>query len=288
MVSMKRLLGLCALVLSLAAAAPSFAADGKVVHGQLRVDGLVRSYRVFVPAALPSGKRVPAVLLFHGLGGSGAQLERSSGFDDLAASHAFLAVYPDGAGRAWNAGSCCAFGGNAVDDVGFVDALLRRLKAQYPIAPRRVYAAGHSNGAFFAYRLACERAGRFAAVGAVAGTLVTSPCHPARPVSVVAIHGLADPLVPYAGGGLFANSVPETIAVWRRVDSCPARAKTTVEPPVTTRLWSPCARRTAVELVTVAGAGHAWPGANGPQGSIASEAEASVLLWRFFAAHPRR
>jgi len=43
-----------------------------------------------------------------------------------------------------------------------------------------------------AYRLACERADRIAAVGIQAGSIEIPSCRPSRPVSVLAIHGNAD------------------------------------------------------------------------------------------------
>ena len=44
-----------------------------------------------------------------------------------------------------------------VDDLGFVDAMLDELEQRFCIDADRVYSTGYSNGAFFSYRLACER-----------------------------------------------------------------------------------------------------------------------------------
>ena len=79
-----------------------------------------------------------------------------------------------------------------MDDVGFVDALLADLDTRVCVDTHRTYAMGISNGGYFAYRLACERASRFAAVAPVSGPENVSPCTPGRAVPVMHFHGTAD------------------------------------------------------------------------------------------------
>src|SRR5207237_1238426 len=58
-------------------------------------------------------------------------------------------------------------------------------------------------GGIMSYRLACDLSDRIAAIAPVVGEVsesVAQACHPARPVSVLAINGTVDPLVPYPGG----------------------------------------------------------------------------------------
>lgn len=91
--------------------------------------------------------------------------------------------------------------------------------------------------------------------------------------------------------GVTANDwrpVPDTIARWRELDACAATSETTAG--AITRSVSACTAGTAVELDTIAGGGHSWPG--GQRMSVlldpASPAlDATRTLWRFFAAHPR-
>jgi polyhydroxybutyrate depolymerase len=66
-----------------------------------------------------------------------------------------------------------------------------------------VAAAGHSAGGGVTARLACELAGRVAAVAAVAPALFTEPveCRPSRAVPLLAVHGTADEVLPYGGQG---------------------------------------------------------------------------------------
>lgn len=76
-------------------------------------DGRVRSYRLFVPASVPSDRSVPLLVALHGGTGWGEQFEGNSRFDRLAEANGFLVVFPDGVGaagtdalRTWNGGYC--------------------------------------------------------------------------------------------------------------------------------------------------------------------------------------
>ena len=92
-----------------------------MARGSVQVDGQTRTYRVFVPAR---PKKPPAlVLVFHGGFGTGARVASQTGFDAEAEKRGFIAVYPDGLGRAWNAGPCCGAPSRlGVNDVGFVQS----------------------------------------------------------------------------------------------------------------------------------------------------------------------
>ena len=146
-----------------------------------------------------------------------------------------------------------------------------------------------------AYDLACHTA-IFAAIGPDSATLLGSCEHPAR-LSVIAIHGTADENIPYDGGrgDGFAHidgpSVPSINAAWRQADGC-AAPKFSTHATVTTSV-ARCPGGRAVELITIAGAGHQWPGgASNPvvqkllQLDPPSTAlDATAVIWRFFAAH---
>jgi polyhydroxybutyrate depolymerase len=95
----------------------------------------------------------------------------------------------------------------------------------------------------------------------------------------MAIHGTADPMVPYGGGEgrgfahINGPPVPELNALWRKVDQC-QRPSETADGQVTTSTAA-CAGHRGVVLVTVGDGDHHWPDF------------ATVKLWEFFAGHPR-
>jgi polyhydroxybutyrate depolymerase len=166
-----------------------------------------------------------------------------------------------------------------------------------------VYATGISNGAMFAYRLACDLPGTFAAVAPVAGALpadLAPGCAHGAPVSVIAFQGTADPLMPYLGGGAGQRrvlSAERSIALWGTRAGCTGTPVTTDEPDRTTdgtrvrrTVFLSCPEGRAVELYTIDGGGHTWPG--GPEagrrvGRVSREIDATELIWAFFAGHAK-
>jgi polyhydroxybutyrate depolymerase len=261
-------------------------------------DGSTRTYRMHVPRSLPRSRPVPLLVALHGGFGSGAQFEANSGFDALADTHHFIVVYPDGTpiraqgaladARVWNGGRCCGPAArDAVDDVGFISQLIDRVSQQHDVDRRRVYAAGHSNGAIMAYRLACELSDKVVAIGIQAGSLEVDRCEPTHPVSVLHIHGTADRNIPIDGGrgrgvaGIAFQPPHDAVTTLARVDGCPAASSTTAaadNPAVSIETWQPCDGSTAVRFVTVAGASHAW---------MDVQYDSSAAIWSFLAAHPR-
>jgi polyhydroxybutyrate depolymerase len=274
------------LVAALAVLVPAAAAapGGTVTRGSLQVDGLTRTYRVFVPAR--PKKAAPVVLIFHGGFGTGARVASQTGFDGEADKRGFITVYPDGLGRAWNAGPCCGAPSRlGVNDVGFVAKLLDKLGRQYAIDKRQIFATGISNGGLISYRVACELSNRIAAVAPVAATLV-SPCSPKKPVSILHVHGLEDANIPFEGGhgtrgvvDLEWPPVEQGIELWRKLNGCPAAGAATMGPVVAMTVWTPCRSGAEVRLATIAGVGHTWPKA---------PYNATSEIWRFFAAHGRQ
>jgi len=253
---------------------PSGFFNGTSSH-TINVGGRDRTYRLYKPAGLPAP--APLVVMLHGGFGSAEQAERAYGWDELASLDKFVVAYPDGVSRAWNAngGGCCGPPARrGIDDVAFISAAVADIVRNVSINSSRVYAAGISNGGIMSYTLACNT-GVFAAIGPDAATQLDA-CRSPHPTSVMAIHGTADPLVPYDGGqGLSVidgPSVPDVNAFWRNVDQC-GTAVVTTDGPVTTST-AECAEGRGAVLVTIDGGGHQWP------------PFATRMLWHFFATRP--
>ena len=73
----------------------------------------------------------------------------------------------------------------------------------YQIDTDRVYAAGFSNGAAFAFGLACYQSQNIAAVVSVSGSMSPTQqqeCDPQHPTPVMTIHGTQDSYFTYQGG----------------------------------------------------------------------------------------
>ena len=174
------------------------------------VDGL-RWYRQALPPGHdPDAGPYPVVFLFHGGGGNALQAAGAYGVIDEALRRGYVAIAPEGTGvlggpplfsiQTWNGGDCCAYAmENGIDDVAFFEAMVAELVAQEAVDPDRVYVTGMSNGAIMSYRLAAERPDLVTAAAPVAGAYALD-LTPTGPVPLLAIHGLLDFNVPFAGG----------------------------------------------------------------------------------------
>ena len=261
--------------------------DGTSVH-TMTFGGQDRTYRIHKPTALPA--TAPLVVMLHGAFGDGQQAENSYGWDQLADSAKFVVAYPDGVGQTWNAHGCCGKAEREnVDDVGFITAMVGQISAGIPIDPSRVYATGISNGGIMSYALACN-SGIFAAIGPDAATQLDA-CAAPHPTSVIHIHGTFDRLVPYAGGQgastVNGPSIPADNAFWRDVDQC-GPPDVSTKPPVTTSTAA-CADNRSVELITIDGGRHQWPGGTTfleKFGTATHALNATQTIWQFFATHP--
>jgi polyhydroxybutyrate depolymerase len=278
---------------------------GKTQVVSLEHHGEKRSFRVHLPPGYDSARPAPLVMMFHGGFGNARHMERDSGMNAVADREGFLVAYLDGSGfiPTWNAGRCC--GGaqrNNVDDVGFAAAVLERIEQDLSVDTHRVYAAGMSNGAMMAHRLACERADLFAGIAAVAGTNMFESCSPSRPVPVLHMHGSLDAHVPWNGGvGCGASSavmagVPATIDGWAQHDACTGPSLVTrKEGSLTCENRGSCTGGADVVLCTMDGSGHHWPGGGGTpkfleatcreDGPNSTDIAGAEVIWDFLKQH---
>lgn len=270
---------------TLAACAPRGDAPAAGTHERtVVVDGVERDYLVHVPRRLDDDPAL--VVMLHGGFGSGRQAERAYGWNAVAEDRGAIVAYPDGLDRTWNAGDCCGPSErDDVDDLAFLTALVAELQAEFGVSPDRTFGTGMSNGAMMTYRAACETE-LFAAIAPVAGTIVTE-CVDPRGIPVLHVHGLDDTSVPMDGslgdgpGRVDGMPVADAVDVFRTAGGC-APPETTQAPPVTTST-STCPGGEVV-LVTVAGAGHQWPGSTAREGADepSTALDATALIAEFF------
>lgn len=185
----------------------------------LQVAGVTREYRVHVPSGVTTSPTA-VVLVLHGGGGEGLNVANTgahplSVFRSIADREGFVVVYPGGLpARDGNAGWTDCRADNTVaseaDDIGFLDALIDRLRTQYSLPSAKIFMAGGSNGAQMTLAYAISRASNVAAIATSSGNLPQSPksgaCSgtPSRRVPALMTHGTVDTLMPY-GGGCVAN-----------------------------------------------------------------------------------
>lgn len=271
---------------------PTFGGPGDVVQ-TLAVGGTTRTYRLAVPIHYRRSRPSPLILLFHGSGSNAVQQSVYSVMPARAARVGFLVATPDAIAEQWQLSAPDAH----TADLTFVSDLIASLSERYCVDPAHIYAAGISLGSEFSAIVACAVPHRIAAMGLVAAEFPLKPCHP--PIPVLAFHGTADPLVPYANGGTGRSfpGVPlpgaeHNLAAWARFNGCrPTPQIRRVAIDVVRRRWAGCRDGSAAILYTVLGGGHTWPGSPivlpaAVFGPTTEHIDATGLMLDFFGQHP--
>lgn len=281
--------------------------------------GLKRTYLIHIPPSHDPGTPMPLVIALHGGGGTGKHMVKLTrgGLNTLSDTEGFIVVYPDGVGKNWNDGRSGEETGYRthkvkIDDVAFISALIDTLIKKLNIDPRRVYVTGMSNGAMMSYRLACELTDKIAAIAPVTGNIphnLFPSCSPSRPISVLAINNIDDPLMPWAGNDITGPfgvkkrgkvlSTSETITFWAKHNKGSLSPVITHEPDrdkgdgtrIRKEVYRNGEKGTEVVLYAIAGGGHTWPG--GDQylneiiiGKTSRDMDANKVIWDFFKTHP--
>jgi polyhydroxybutyrate depolymerase len=184
-----------------------------------------------VPNGWKPSKKYPLILFLHNYDADNGNHSTDSGglsvrgrmdmdqcatFDD-----GCFSLVPNGTADSlgklfWNASSaCCDRDFSGVDDATYLVNLVQSVINTWNVDTRFVVAAGYSNGAFMAHKLACFKSDLFTHVLSVAGAFVTSDgtgCTTVRNVAVVEAHGDGDTTVPY-NGGIGQSPLSQTVAV---------------------------------------------------------------------------
>jgi polyhydroxybutyrate depolymerase len=234
---------------------------------------------------------MPLVVNLHGAGGNAFQQENASQWFEKADEQGFIVVNPQAMepSRVWNGVFLDSTGD---PDVDFIRALLEHLTSELRIDPARIYATGLSNGGTMANRVGCDFSDIFAAIAPVAGAHSGFHlCEIVRPVSVLAVHGTDDQIIPYEGNGTDIPSVRTWVEAWAGRDECAARSVVT-EPNefVSLEAWDDCREQVEVALLTVNGGGHSWLGIDfaWEEGRYVIKRGATDSIWEFFVAHPKQ
>ena len=264
-------------------------------NGSIVSSGEQREYLLYVPAGLDRAKPAALVLSLHGAGGWPAQQRDLSGWNELADREGFIVVYPAGRDtpgpRVWNI--------SGDRDPQYIADLIDKLRGEYNIDPKRIYANGLSNGGGMSFALSCRQPDRFAAIGMVGSALLlpSTWCKSTQPVPMIGIHGLRDTMAPYHGGTswIAARFAPFLSfgADWARRNRCaPTARDAEIRDGVTLREYKQCANDATVALYTLRDGGHTWPGgADLPEwfaGKTIRDFDATAEMWRFFEQHPQR
>ncbi len=283
------------------------------IDGHIMVNGLQRDYILHLPSHIEKRISLPLVFIFHGGGGNSKQMQRYMGMDAIADRENFITVYPQGLNKQWNDGREFKESIAANDDVKFIEHLLDTLENKEPIDPKRVFATGISNGAFFSIYLSYKLSQRFLAVAPVCGTIpqkIYDQFYPSQPVSLLLINGTGDPLVPYNGGtvgnrliGNRGESVSTDKTIDRFISVDKTSATSSIEDIPNDNKWDGCNAiqytysngkdNSKVILIKIINGGHTLPGGSQylPEmivGRVCRDFNANEKIWEFFKSCPEK
>ncbi|TMQ05248.1 MAG: hypothetical protein E6J90_43760 [Deltaproteobacteria bacterium] len=238
---------------------PEVSTESSAVVGtsfSITVGGRTRTYAVNQPSTCTAS--CPVIVDLHGFTSTATGEQNASGILQLGNQQGIITVWPSGVSNSWNAGSgqfgsCCgtALSSN-IDDVGFMRAMVAKIKVDFPRAdPRRFYATGISNGCAMSQRLAAEANDIFAAAACSSLYLLTGETQLARPTSVTEIHGLQDTTVSYNQSSSWTGA-QNNFHRWATLDGCTGTAvRTNLTSSSFVERFSSCAGGTQVALYSI-------------------------------------
>jgi polyhydroxybutyrate depolymerase len=247
-------------------------AQGKQI--KVKAGGLTREARVYAPAKA-SKTPSPVLFAFHGHSSHGTMEAAAKLFNYQKHWPQAIVVYmqglpiasstdPEGKKPGWQH----AIGEVEDRDLKFFDRTLARLKQDYQVDDRRIYATGHSNGGGFTYLLWAARGNTFAAVAPCSASSAT--WHADRylkdlqPMPALHVAGKKDTSTPYEAQKKLMEAI-------RKVNECESNGK----PWHKVGTIYPSARGTPFVELSYNGGHEHWD-------------EASPLIVQFFKEHARK
>lgn len=289
---------------------------------KVEVNGVTRSYVLHVPPNFQPGSS-GLVIAFHGAKSNGSEFAAFTQLNWTADRNGFAVAYPDGlpnpgGATSWNSYFNPTYGSNPPDDSGFARQMILSLEANLRPDPKKIYVTGFSAGAHMVHRLAIDDSDLIAAAAIVEGSLWVERTgrklklpDPKAPLSILIFHTDADQVVPYCGvdnGHVIESSQDDTFNYWAGANSCksinPSEnlcSKFLGHPTsVAAKSATNCSAGTDVQFYRLAGGLHWWyegqlnipPGNSSrpynPALSAATGTTTNDVMWKFFAAHPKR
>src|SRR5690606_31225096 len=234
---------------------------------------------------------LPVVLILHGDGGTGQGIKGYSGFDSVSDIENFIAVYPNSTNQLGNGIWNKEVNGNpndGPDDVLFISDIIDYMCENYGVNLNKVYATGHSGGAFMSYHLAVALSDKIAAIAPIAGNMYGDNDFISNyltggsfvKIPIYHLHGDNDNTVSYPD----PNHQPDDWGEWPlngfSYPTCGAAtynlANVTDLAPAVKRIpfCENDAESKEILLIRIIGGGHNWPNV--------AEYNASQAIWSFF------
>ena len=178
-------------------------------------------------------KSYKLLLAFHGSGQSAKGMQEMVKLEQD--SNNYLVVYPQSKVEEWNEGCDCNKPHRlGIDDLGFVENVVKDIKDDYNIIDDELYAVGFSQGALFTQNLMCNSELKFKAIASIAAPMsqqLSESCQIENNTNYLLVQGEADTVLPYQGnaGGNFAligsEQAIDLIAKQNNIENAPEVTK---------------------------------------------------------------
>ncbi|MEY4730903.1 MAG: hypothetical protein RL020_2061 [Pseudomonadota bacterium] len=272
-----------------------------------------RNYELHLPRGYQVGKPLPLLVMLHGAGGTGENTLSDYGWAAKADEQNFIVAAPNALpvklGQRPSLASNPQFWGDGsergaqargpIDDTGFISAMIDDVSRRYAIDTKRIYMAGHSNGASMTFHAGAPLCQRLAAIAPVMGQYWDSVQGSNCRLSMLFVGGSADPLNPLNGGdskdpwGTITVKQPMRVSAdkWAKQAGCSGANESSANGLTTIRYN--CAQNTEVLFQIINGQGHGWPGVTPrlPQfilGPSVNTLNATNAIWEFFSRHSKQ
>ena len=234
----------------------------------LEVDGLSRTYHLFVPAN-PPARSIPLIIAAHGGGGAGMVFPQQAELEALAEEQGIIIALPQGRRFAGNEGEgLLNTTPDRMADINFINALIADVATNHSIDRNRIYGIGYSLGSMFSYEFACQMSNQFAALASFAGTMPVNPttCEPQRFAPIMHIHGTDDSIIAYGNEWGWKRwpqvgdmrDIPSLLSYWREKYQCTDEQEN-AGANATQFVYGSCAQNARVEHYRIGGGDHGWP-----------------------------
>jgi polyhydroxybutyrate depolymerase len=273
----------------------------------LAVDGLARTYLIYLPASANSSAPMPFVFVFHGYTMSGQEMYDMTQYTALADSEGFGLAFPDGQGGPdslsypWNienSGQTVCGNGQGVtaagNDFAFMDAIEADVSQDQCLDSAHVFSTGFSMGGYFTEHVGCYRSDIRAVAPHSGGTLASLASCTTGHVPIILFHGAADPVIDDACDDPTVTpdvGFPPAATLWAQKNGCQTTYSAVQEPGAEgggtgqCYVYDGCPADGQVELCTFNGMGHCWAGGASPgsgDNACPTYASATQLEWAFF------
>ena len=191
---------------------------------QADMSNLEREFYFYLPAN-DSNQKPSVLIALHGGGGTSASMKNKTRFNELKDEKNFITVYPQGdeteTGLSrWQRRQPCVVG--KVCDTAFLEHIIDYLIFNHDADYEQIHVAGHSNGGFMSYFLACNLSNSIASISVVAGSMdfnTYDNCNSIHPMPVLHIHGLDDATIDPLGSNSY-RSTEDVVMFWSEFNSC--------------------------------------------------------------------